>query len=309
MRHGRLLAFLLFAVATGSAAAQTVAAPGDVLMTSRDGTDAVILVFDGEGTYKGDLVRLPEAEFSDLLFWNGIIYVGSRFTGSIERFTASGQSLGALSPDHFAIPNFLSPGPGGTLLAAGAADLYEFSPGGSLLWHRAGELPAGGGIDLGSDGCTLFFATGMVGRWDACLHDTPTFFSPRYGGGADALRVLSDGTFLVAVVGNRRVLHLDAAGNLMRDYDISGRGIALDPDGASFWTVDSCLRHVDIATGAILSSTCRGGGFAVAVVGEPRAGFAAAGVAPVPAASTVALAVIAATLGALALLRIRAMSL
>jgi len=308
MKHVRLLACLLFALATDRATAQVFAAPGDVLMTSRNGTDAVILVFDGEGNYKGDLVTLPETEFSDLLFRDGIIYVGSRFPGSIERFSASGQSLGSFTPHHFIIPNFLSPGPGGTLLAAGAADLYEFAPDGSLLRHRSAELPAGGGIDLGTDGCTLFFATGMVGRWNACLNDTPTFFSPRYGGGADALRVLPDGTFLVAIVGNRRVLHLGAAGSVIRDYNISGRGIALDPDRTSFWTVDSCLRHVDITTGMILSSTCRGGGFAVAVVGEPRAGFAAAGVAPVPAASTVALMVIAATLGAIALFRIRAMS-
>ena len=47
---------------------------------------------------------------------------------------------------------------------------------------------------------------------------------------------------------------------------------------------------VDIATGAILSSTCRGGAFGVAVIGEPRAGFAAAGVAPVPAASKMSVA-------------------
>ena len=303
-----LLFALLFAVAAGPAAGQTIAEPGDVLVTTRNGTDAVIMVFDRNGTYKGDLVTLPDRQFSDLLFRNGIIYVGTRFPGAIERFTATGHSLGPLTPDYFLVPNFLSPGPGGNLLVAGIGDLYEFAPDGAVVRHVQGRVPIGGGIDLAADGCTLFFShSGAIGRWNACVDDTATFFTASHGGGSDALRVLPDGTFLVAVVANPRVLHLDAAGNLIRDYNIPGKGIALDRDGTSFWTVDSCLRHVDIATGAILSSTCRGGAFGVAVVGEPRAGFAAAGVAPVPAASTWALIIIAATLGAVALLRIRGM--
>ncbi len=121
--------------------------------------------------------------------------------------------------------------------------------------------------------------------------------------------MLSNGTFLVALL--QRVVHLSADGtSIIRVYPIpSSTALALDIDRVTFWTnAGNYLLRVNIATGAVVSETrtdfvIRG----ISVVGEPRAGQSHGGpgdVHPIPTASNVTLVLLALTLCTAVLLRL-----
>jgi hypothetical protein len=117
--------------------------------------------------------------------------------------------------------------------------------------------------------------------------------------------VLRDGTFLVAVVG-RGVLHVGAAGAVIREYPVPGAyAVALDIDGTSFWTnAGNYLLRIDIATGDVLSETftefqIQG----LSVVGEPRGGQASPATVDVPLTAS-ALLILGVALAALSLCRL-----
>ena len=79
---------------------------------------------------------------------------------------------------------------------------------------------------------------------------------PSYAG-ALGLRILPDGSVLVA--DHYDVQRVDPNGNIIGLYyglpDNGLAGIALDPDGETFWVTDTAasrLLHIDIAQGTIL---------------------------------------------------------
>ena len=133
-------------------------------------------------------------------------------------------------------------------------------------------------IDLAKDQKTMY-ATGeggTIARYDVSTNTQLTdFASP--GGRAFALRILGDGGVLLA--DGAAVLRLDAAGNTVQTYDISGEdswfALNLDPDGKSFWSGDfgtANFYKFDIASGALLDSMNTGTGgntlFGLGVAGE-----------------------------------------
>jgi outer membrane protein assembly factor BamB len=291
---------------------------GDVIVVGVDydeGEDfpiSNVRVHGRDGAFRRELISVDRL-LTEPLYRNGIVYITSRGPYEIERIDAVGNLL---TP--FATPvvngNFLSPGPDGGILATnGSGELYQFSADGTLVhFHDSTyDPPALGGIDLAADQCTVFYATsGLLTRWDACLDTPASFFGPRLAGSSRALRLLSDGTFLIAVKGllpdfENRVIHVDQGGNLIRSYPIPGDALALDIDGTSFWTnAGNNLFRLDIATGQILSTTFTNDTImGLSVVGEPRAGLAAG--TGVPTMSPLFLTALAVVLAVLGLIKLR----
>jgi hypothetical protein len=233
------------------------------------------------------------------------VYFGARPPDSVERVDANGTLLPPFTTDVVNI-SYLGPGPAGGLLAVnGSGEICQFAANGTLLRFRdiLQELPASGGIDLGSDQCTAFYLVhGAPVRWNLCDGSEPQLIAGPTGT-SFAMRVLRDGSFLFAALGSagRRVVHLAANGALIREYPVPGaHAVALDIDGTSFWTNSgNVLLRIDLASGAVLSSTPTPYEiYGLSVVGEPRGGESHAGgdVHPVPAATPLTLFALAATL-------------
>jgi hypothetical protein len=266
-------------------------------------------VYARDGSFKGTLASFPGRDLTDLFYRDGIIYLAARNPGAIERIDSSGNPL----PTFAAIPaKRLGPGPGGGVLATGfGGALWQLASDGTVVRFRSEqeEFRAWGTPELATDGCTVFFLAGgsAVARWDACLNTPVTLWTAPPGYLIfEHMRLLPDGTFLAAQAGGRPPIHFDALGNILRTYAVgSVPAIALDIDGTSFWTSD-CMRRLDIATGAVLTNQCHGAYFALAVVGEPRAGLPA--LAPdqaIPTASGFVLSLMACVLALIAVLRMR----
>ena len=313
----RLKVLLLVALACAAGAyGQPRLAHGDVIVTARrtvtdpGGPSYVIVtlvVFGRDGVLKGDLTVVATGQSGQPLYRDDIIYVPTYFPDIIKRFDSAGQLL---TPFTNARVGALSPGPAGGLLATNASgEIFQFDASGSLIRFRdvQADLPGDGGIDLAADRCTVFYVVCCaLARWDICRNTEPVLVTPGVAGGWGSIRVLTDGTFLVVPTSVHPVLHINQAGNVLRNYGFVGGGLALDVDGTSFWTSRAGhLTRVDIATGAILSSTLFPGIHGITVVGEPRAGLlpsAAAG--DVPALSSTLLGVLAACLAVMALAKI-----
>lgn len=289
----------------GGLEAQPTVGYGDVVVTSSqtavnengEAYDAgSLVVFSRTGQRKGVLAIFSQAPLSDPIVRDGIIYVATRWPAGIQRFDLSGRQLTPLTTAVQYI-NYLAPGPDGGLLAVnGSCELYQFAADGSLVRFR--DDPAGcGGVELAHDGCTVYRASGdSILRWNACI-DTPAEVVARtqrpdaFG----TLRLLPDGTFLVAMQNDASILRLAHDGAILRNYGIRGKGLALDVDGTSFWTNQfGTVMRVDIASGTVLSQSYHGRTDGISVVGEPRAGLLAAhGVPAVPTLTSTLLAVLA----------------
>lgn len=267
---------------------------------------STIRVYGRDGVLKRELVTSTERRFSEPYVRDGVILVGTRFPDAIERLDATGTFLSPFTNLVNDI-NDLSPGPNGGLLAASASEIYQFSADGNRLQYRdVTTAPlAGGGLDLAADGCTVInSSSGALARWDACAGTSAAFFTSSLDGSSGAVRILPDGTFLVALL--TRVVHRAADGTVLREYPIPGStALALDIDGTSFWmNAGNYLLRIDIGTGAVLSETFTDALIeGLSVVGEPRAAHVPAHT--IPTVSPGLLAVLAAGLTIAATYKLR----
>ena len=295
-------------------AGQTSLVRGDVVVSAYDESPASLFsnlrVYGRDGVFKRELVGPDGRFFGEPLVRDGIVYFGAHIPNAIERVAADGTRLAPLTTE-VANVNYLSPGPSGGILALNnSGEIYLFAPDGTLLHFRdSTNLPnAEGGAALGRDGCTVFYAAAAaLVRWNACTDSVAEFFTPRFGSTSYALRVLNDGSFLVALLSDRgSVLHLDPVGSVIHEYPIpSPHAVALDIDGTSFWTnAGNLLLRIDIATGAVLSETFTPYQiYGISVAGEPRAGLAATQ--SVPAVSPLGLIGLALAIAILAAVALR----
>jgi hypothetical protein len=118
-------------------------------------------------------------------------------------------------------------------------------------------------IDLGADGCTLFYTSWgpNVKRYDGCARVQRSNFNKASlpGGEAHDLRVLPDGGVIVS--SGDVIARLDASGTLVRTYQVSGQyrpwtGLDLVGDG-TFWAGNyesSNVYRFDLATGVVVSA-------------------------------------------------------
>ncbi len=148
--------------------------------------------------------------------------------------------------------------------AQSARGLLKFTPSGKLLatYKPRGENEGVNWIDLAADQCTLFYTSAGRGikRFDVCRGRQLPDFARVPDGQCYALRLRPNGEALVAC--SARVYRLDKAGRVLRAYTARALGeksilyaLALDQDGASFWTAgfeSGHVYHVDIATGRVL---------------------------------------------------------
>jgi sugar lactone lactonase YvrE len=118
-------------------------------------------------------------------------------------------------------------------------------------------------IDLASDQKTLFYTSEgtNVKRFDVSAGAQLTDFSTALtGAAAYAMRLLPpfDGTGGLLVADTDAIRRLDGSGNVIQTYTAANEtawfGLALDPNGTSFWAQDLLTGHLyrfNIATGAI----------------------------------------------------------
>ena len=184
-----------------------------------------------------------------------------------EVFNVNGQAAGTYGSGYDCDPHavvFDAAGIGYVGQAGCAGGVLRFAAGQSPVLLPAAPDNAGVfWIDLGADGCTLFYTSWgpNVQRYDACARVQRSNFNkaPLPGGEAHDLRVLPDGGGLVS--SGEVIARLDASGTLLRTYQVGGEsapwtGLDLVGDG-SFWAGNyesSNVYRFDLATGTVLSA-------------------------------------------------------
>jgi sugar lactone lactonase YvrE len=145
--------------------------------------------------------------------------------------------------------------------ADGTRDVIKRDSAGNFLarYDVATQNRGSDWIELAADNKTLYYTSEgtTIFRYDVSTSTQLPDFATLTGSNAYALRLLADGTLLVA--DTQDVKRLDAGGNVIQTYDESTVGswfaLNIDPDGTSFWSADYSSGKIfqfDIATGAIL---------------------------------------------------------
>jgi hypothetical protein len=268
----RLKLILLTALAAGAAAPVAAHASewqdGDVFVGQSTGQ---YLVFANDGVQKETLTVGGGITGSCAFNNSGLLHIASEGADEVARF---------LSPHpHVRQPDLGNTGdrPESVAFARDGSLLVGSDPsiaGPSLRKFASGAtIPrvldpehAASLIDLSSDQRTLFYTslgttgTTAIHRYDvAAEDDLPDLVNL----GAPALGDLKllppgDGSGGLIVAHDTTIKRLDAAGALVKTYDAPGAdnwyGIALDPDGRSFWAQNSTPGNVfrfNIETGAV----------------------------------------------------------
>jgi DNA-binding beta-propeller fold protein YncE len=231
----------------------------------------------------------------------GNLYVTNFSSGSISVFDSNGVLTNATFATGLSLPesivfnqdgDFYVTQVGGNAIASFAADgtrLADVNVGMRTDW-----------MDLAEDQTTVLFGTEgrTVYSFDIDSGTYNAAFANIAGSGeVFALRILADGSVLVADGSNVKLF--DASGTLIRTYDLDGIGnwfaLNLDPNGTSFWSGsygNGYFYEFNIATGELLTSINSNCGFSclygLAVYGEITQGGPGNGT-TVPEPATLAL--------------------
>jgi streptogramin lyase len=167
--------------------------------------------------------------------------------------------------------------------ADGSGDVIKFDAAGTpqSFFDVFRERRGSDWVDLAADQKTLYYTSegGSIFRFDASTNTQLTNFADGLGGPTFALRILGDGSVLVA--NSINVLHLATDGSLIQSYDVAGENnwfaLNVNPDGTSFWSGDYGTGNAykfDIASGANLDNIATGSGafFGLTVYGEKTVG-------------------------------------
>jgi hypothetical protein len=184
-----------------------------------------------------------------------------------EVFDVDGRPIGTYGSGYDCDPHAIVFDAGGTGYVGQAGctrAVLKFVPGQPPLALAVASENAGAfWIDLGADGCTLFYTSWgpNVKRYDGCARVQRSNFNKASlpGGEAHDLRVLPDGGVLVS--SGDVIARLDASGALVRTYQVPGEyrpwtGLDLVGDG-TFWAGNyesSNVYRFNLATGAVLSA-------------------------------------------------------
>jgi hypothetical protein len=254
-------------------------ASGDVFVAIVDGT---VQWRSPNGTLRGTLTSAHDGQASSAAFdAAGRLYVPhwwGRAQGApgnaVVRFDGSGSFLGPFGSGYSSNPSSITFDGAGNVYVGQAddsGDILKFGPSGNLL--AAFNVAVGNRgtdhIDLGADGCTMFYAsrTQDVLRYDVCTGaQLPVFNTqPLPGEAAYHIRVLPDGGLLVA--DSHLIVRLDAAGHQIQTYFAPGEsnywgGVDIVGDG-TFWATNAFNGNVyrfNLETGAILGGFNTGTG-------------------------------------------------
>lgn len=228
-----------------------------------------------EGVLRGELVSLiPGPAEGMRLDPAGNLYVARRCAdpscavgNAVEKFNPMGVSQGAVGGEtgYNCNPHSIAFDAEGNAFI-GQADctghVLKFTSAPTPVEHKVAPDSRGASwIDLGHDGCTLFYTSRgpNVKRFDVCTNtQLPDFNAEQLpGGDTQGLRSLADGGVLVA--SGAVVARLDGAGVLVQTYGVGSAepqywvGLDLDADG-SFWAVNAATSNVyqfDLASGEV----------------------------------------------------------
>jgi len=190
-------------------------------------------------------------------------------TGStVEMFDVLGRSWGAVGSGYNCNPHALVFDAANVAYVGQAGcsgSLLKFVPGefGPRQYDVAWENQGSFWVDLGLDGCTIFYTSwgSSVKRFDTCAGvQLPDFNAePVAGGQNQDLRVLPDGCLIVSA--GPQIVRLDQQGVVAQTYTVPEAtywsGLELAGDGTSFWAVNyetSNVYRFDLATGAVVSN-------------------------------------------------------
>jgi hypothetical protein len=204
----------------------------------------------------------------------GNFYVTEFGSGAVAKFAPSGAFVGTFGSG-FSGNNpesilFDTSGNAYVGQAEGTKQVLKFDAGGNLLATFA-PTPEDRGtdwIELAPDQCTLYYTSEgtSVKRFNVCTNVQGLDFATALPGGpAFALRLLPDGTLLVA--DSNVIVRLNTLGVVQTTYDTEAGGfwfgLSLDPNGTSFWAANPGTSDVvkfNIATGAVEASFNTGTG-------------------------------------------------
>jgi hypothetical protein len=222
---------------------------------------------------------------------DGHLYVTNFDANVVSVFDTNGDLIGTFGSNYGDNPESIvfdeegnmyvgHAGPGGGIVADRSIKKYD--PSGTLLAEFEVECEDRGSdwIELASDQCTMFYTSEgtLVKRFDVCTNTQLPDFASGLSGRLYALRLLEDGSLLVA--GQQNIQHLDSTGAIIGTYDVLGEdhwfALNRDPDGESFWSGDQgsgSFYKIDIDSGEVLigpinactTDSCLGG---LAVFGE-----------------------------------------
>jgi uncharacterized protein (TIGR03437 family) len=206
---------------------------------------------------------------------SGNLYVthwyGTGLSGNeVVRFDRNGNGAGLFGGGYDCNPSAIVFDIAGNAYV-GQADcstqIFKFDSLGNRVaqYSVAVENRGSGHIALDPNQCTMYYTSegADVKRFNVCsntqMPDFNTAPLPDPVGGAQQFALLPGGGMLVADFSV--IARLDASGNLVRTYNAGASncwlGMALDPDGTSFWASNWCASSVtrfDLATGNVIES-------------------------------------------------------
>lgn len=287
MRLHRIAAIAFGAAALFGSAATTHAAPfavGDVFASVGGG---LVRQYSAAGVLK-DTLDTGAGGFTTGSAFDaaGNFYVTNFSNGSVYKFAgpADVHTRTTFASGISAAPESIAFDLAGNMYvgsADGAADIHKYDSAGNHLasFNVATTARGSDWIDLAADQKTMYYTSenSEIKRFDLSTNTQLTDFATLPGRPAFALRILGDGTVLVA--DSAAVYRVDSTSAVLNTYDDAGNdnwfALNLDPDGTSFWSGDfgtGELLKFDIATGMKLQTIDTGLGrgvlFGVSVFGE-----------------------------------------
>jgi uncharacterized protein (TIGR03437 family) len=246
---------------------------GDILLSMTDGTVqwrrrdwslVRVLTSTTDGQAKG--MAFDSSGNLFVTHWYGTGSSGN----DIMRFDRNGNSVGLFGSGFDCNPSSIVFDNSGNAYIGQAdcsAQIFKFDSSGNRLaqYTAAVEQRGSSYMVLDPNQCTMYYTSEgpNVKRFDVCSNTQMSDFNsaplPDPIGGAQAFSLLPGGGMLIADF--NVIARLDPSGNFVRTYDAPANdcwlGMALDPDGTSFWASNWCgssVTRFDLATGNVLES-------------------------------------------------------
>jgi hypothetical protein len=220
---------------------------------------------------------------------SGRLYTTNFQAGTMSRFLSTGALDAAGWGSGFSNPESCSLNSNGDIYTGDAGNglIQEFSSAGTRIASFNPSVARGTDhLDLSGDQCVMYYTseTTSIYRYNVCTGIQMPDFVDNLPGICYQVRVRLNDQVMAACT--EAVVRLSPAGAILATYPASGYGsasffygLALSPDGTTFWTADWSgpnIYHIDIASGMLLSSfqSPSVGGVSdagLSIYGEPRA--------------------------------------
>jgi hypothetical protein len=284
------LAAILTLPALYSASAGVPFAAGDIFVGGNSAHAGQVNVYDHSGTFLETITTGSGSEQLGMAFdSSGDLYANGAFpaSGTTYKISHTDSSVSAfVNNDPSAHNESIVFNQGGHMFIGqpdGTHQIIERDASGAFVNRYTVTIENRGSdwIDLAADQKTLYYTSEgkNVMKYDVSTGtQLANFATGLPGSDAYALRILPDGTVLVA--DTDRVVRLNSSGSVIQTYGLLSDSLLfalnLDPNGTDFWTAgyfSGQLYEYNIASGALDASFNTGGGISgLAVAGELTVG-------------------------------------